>query len=93
MKELFETNKPAETEYMEASKKRAEIKREFFKNLEIICKDKKDCIVCSESFQDYVNRHYHYGQSPEIIREITTDIRNMKTTWRIVSHAAIQAQK
>jgi hypothetical protein len=77
--ELFDSNKQAEIEFMEGSKKQAEIKKEFFTNREIICKNCKDCIICSDSFHEYyVERNYHYGQSPElVIRDIIKDIQNM----------------
>lgn len=46
-KELFETNKQAEIEYIEDSKKQSHIKNSFFENIEIICKNdnNKDCII------------------------------------------------
>lgn len=82
-KELFDSNKQAEIEFKEGSKKQTEIKREFFENREIICKNdaNKHCIICSDGFQDfYVDRKYHYEQCTElIIGEIKTDIQNMDT--------------
>ena len=78
-KELFDANKQAEIEYMEMSEKRDVIKKDFFKNLEIICNNNKDCIICSPSFQEfYVDLNYHYDQMPEhVIKDIKTDIKNM----------------
>jgi len=80
-KELFDSNKQAEKEYMEISKKQAKIKREFFVNREIICKNdaNKDCIICSNVFKEfYVDCNYHYGQCTELIlKDIKTDIKNM----------------
>jgi hypothetical protein len=77
-KELFDENKQAEIEYIEISEKRAVIKKEFLKNLEIICNNNKDCIICSPSFQEfYVDQNYHYDQMPEhVIEEIIKDIQN-----------------
>jgi hypothetical protein len=80
-KELFDSNKQAEIEFTESSRKQEETKREFFKNREILCKtDKyKDSIICSDVFQDfYVDRSYHYNQYTElVIEEIKKDIQNM----------------
>lgn len=77
-KELFESNKQAEKEFREGSKKQAQIKRGFFVNREIICKNdvNKDCVICSEGFHDfYVVSNYHYEQNIELILgEIKTDI-------------------
>jgi hypothetical protein len=80
-KELFDTNKQAEIEYIEDSKKQSQIKNSFFENREIICKNdnNKDCIICSKHFQEfYVNHKYHYEQCTEnIIKDIITDIHNI----------------
>jgi endonuclease IV len=80
-KELFDSNKQSEIEYMQTSKKQSEIKKDFFKNREIICKSKnnKDCIICSDYFHEfYVERNYHYGQCTElVIEDVKTDILNM----------------
>lgn len=80
-KELFDSNKKAEMEYIEGSKKQAKIKKEFFENHEIICKNSKnkDYIVCSEFFQNYfVNHKYHYEQyTDDIIAYVMKDIRKM----------------
>ena len=66
---------------MEISKKQAKIKRDFFVNREIICKNdaNKDCIICSNAFKEfYVDCNYHYGQCTELIlKDIKTDIKNM----------------
>ena len=79
--ELFDSNKQAEIEYIKSSKKQLEIMKEFFENREIICKNgqNKDSIISSNNFQEfYVDCKYHYGQCTEnIIKDITTDIRNM----------------
>jgi hypothetical protein len=80
-KELFDSNKQAKIEYMEGSKKQAEIKKEFFNVRKILCKkdENKDCIICSPFFQDfYVYRNYHYEQCTEhVIESIMKDIQNM----------------
>jgi hypothetical protein len=87
-KELFDSNKQAEIEYIACSKKQAKIKKDFFENREIICKNNKtnnktnktDLIICSDYFQDfYVARKYHYEQFTEnIIENIITDITDNK---------------
>ena len=81
-KKFFDSNKQAEIEYIEASKKLSEIKNIFFENREIICKNSKnkDCIVCSTFFQEfYVNNQYHYGQYRDnIIKDIIKDILNIE---------------
>jgi hypothetical protein len=83
-KELFDSNKQAEIEYIESSKKQAKIKKDFFENREIICKNdkNKDSIICSTFFQEfYANRecYYHYEQCTEnIIKDIMKDIQNME---------------
>jgi len=83
-KELFESNKQAEIEYIDGSKRQDEIKKDFFANREIICKkcNNKEYIICSEFYQKfYVNHKYHYEQSIEnIIKDIMTDIHNMDKT-------------
>jgi hypothetical protein len=84
-KELFDSNKQAEIEYMDGSKKQTEIKKEFCKNREILCKNdkNKDSAICSNAFQEfYVDCDYHYGQCSEHIadimrKDIITDIQNM----------------
>ena len=79
-KELFDTNKQSEIEYITGSKKQSKIKNLFFKNREIICKNNinKDSIICSKHFQDfYANCRYHYEQYTEnIIKDIIIDIQN-----------------
>ena len=80
-KELFDSNTLAEIEYNTSSKKQSEIKNEFFKNREIICKKckNKEYIICSDYFENfYVKKNYHYGQySDNVIKDIITDIYNM----------------
>ena len=82
-KELFDTNKQAEIDYIDSSEKQANIQKEFFEKREMVCKNcknKKDSILCSDFFEDfYVSRKYHYGQCIEnIVQDIKTDIkRNM----------------
>ena len=80
-KELFNINKQAKIEYIEAPKKQSQIKNSFFENREIICKNSnnKDFIICSKHFQEfYVNHKYHYGECTEnIIKDIITDIQNI----------------
>ena len=80
-KELFDSNKQAEIEYIESSKKQTEIINDFFENREIICKNckNKDFIICSKFYQEfYVNSKYHYKQCTEnIIDDIMIDIQNM----------------
>lgn len=80
-KKLFDTNKEAELEYIDGSKKQTKIKNEFFQNRKIICKNckNKESIICSDFFQEfYVNHKYHYEQNTElIIKNIITDILNM----------------
>ena len=81
-KELFDSNKQAEIEYIDCSKKQAKIKKDFFENREIICKNNKnkDLIICSDFFQNfYVSRKYHYEQCIEnIVEDIITDIRSIE---------------
>jgi len=73
-------NKQAEIEYNNISKKQKEIKDEFFKNHEIICKESKnkEYIIFSDYFQKfYVEKKYHYEQYTDlIIKNIITDINN-----------------
>jgi hypothetical protein len=80
-KRLFDSNKQAEIEYMDYSKKQAKIKKAFFENREIICKNNKNkhLIICSDSFEDFYDCHkYHFGECTEnIIDNIITDIRSM----------------
>jgi hypothetical protein len=80
-KELFYSNKQAEIDYIEASKMQSKIKEDFFKNIEIVCKNckNKEFIICSNSFQKkYLNHKYHYEQSIEhIIENIMKDIHNI----------------
>jgi hypothetical protein len=80
-KKLFDSNKQAEIDYIDASKKQVKIKKEFFENREIICKNckNKEYIICSDFFQNYyVNLKYHYEQSTEhIIKDIMIDIHNI----------------
>ena len=80
-KELFNINKQAKIEYIEAPKKQSQIKNSFFENREIICKNRKnkDFIICSKHFQEfYVSHKYHYEQCTEnIIKDIITDIQNI----------------
>lgn len=77
-KEFFDSNKQAEIDFKEGSKKQVKIKKDFFVNREIICKNdaNKDCVICSDGFHDfYVVRNYHYEQNTELIlAEIKTDI-------------------
>ena len=78
---LFESNKQSEIDYINGSKRQVEIKKEFFKNREVICKNckNKESIICSDIFEEfYVNQNYHYEQNIQnIIKDITTDIQNM----------------
>lgn len=81
-KELFESNKQAEIDYNVVSIRQAQIQKEFFDNLEMICNSpsNKDCKICSNEFKEfYVNAKYHYGQNiDDIIKTITFDIKNME---------------
>ena len=81
---LFDYNKQAEIDFMESSKNQNKIKKEFFENREIICKNckNKDYIICSDSFQKkYLDYSYRYEQCTElIINEIKKDIHNNNVT-------------
>jgi len=81
-KELFNSNTQAEIDYNIASKKQFEIKKKFFENREIICKncENKEYIICSDYFKNfYVKQNYHYGQcANNVIKNIITDINNME---------------
>lgn len=81
-KELFNSNPLVEIKYNIASKKQSEIKKKFFENREIICKNckNKEYIICSDYFENfYVKQNYHYGQCADnVIKNIITDIRNME---------------
>jgi hypothetical protein len=78
-KELFESNKQAEIDYNILSKRQSDIKKEFFNNQEIMCKEtkNKDYFVCSDFFNDfYVSKKYHYEQNTDIIIDnIIKDIK------------------
>jgi hypothetical protein len=80
-KDLFDSNKNAEKDYIDGSIKQTNIKNDFYVKQEILCEDtkNKDCKVCSDSFkQKYLNQKYHFEQSIEnIISDIQDDIHNM----------------
>lgn len=80
-KQLFDSNKQAEIDYTDSSKKQSNIKNDFLIKQKILCKDckNKDYKVCSDSFQKkYLNHSYHFEQNIEnIISDIEYDIDNM----------------
>ena len=80
--ELFNSNEQAKIEYIVGSKKQSNIKKEFFENREIICKNNKNknLIICSDFYEDfYVTRKYHYEQCiNNIIEDIKKDIKSME---------------
>jgi hypothetical protein len=80
--ELFNSNKEAEIEYNNISKRQIYLKNEFFTNHEIICKNdkNKESNICSDYFKNfYVLKKYHYEQFTEnIIENIIIDINNIE---------------
>ena len=81
-KDLFNSNKQAQIDYMEVSEKQTKIKREFFEKRELLCKHCKNpnkFIICSDFYEKfYVNRKYHYEQYTEtIMKDILKDIRTI----------------
>ena len=80
-KTLFDKYPQSNIEYIDCSKKQSKIKKDFFENREIICKNNKnkDLIICSDMFENfYVSRKYHYEQCIEnVIEHIITDIKSM----------------
>jgi hypothetical protein len=78
--ELFKENPSSKTEFYSCSKEQDILKNQVVSDIKLICKNNKECILCSEWFQNfYIKYDYHIEQNIDgVIDYIKNDVIKME---------------
>lgn len=76
--EFFNKNPNAKNEFYSCGKQQVQIKKEILSDIEFLCRNNKNCDICSDYFQSfYVEYNYHIEQNIDtVIDYLKKDIIN-----------------